>query len=73
MKLNLTIIGESIQDIENALKDFMRNVENKSLDSNCYCGSIGDGTNTKYDYSFSNGMDIFEDSEDELTLYPYEY
>lgn len=72
MKLTLKVIGESIQDIENALKDFMRQVENKTLDSNCYCGSIGDGKNTTYDYDFSDGTDVFNNSEDELTVYPYE-
>ncbi len=72
MKLTLAIVGESIQDIENALKDFMKNVKNKTLESNCYCGSIGDGSNTEYDYGFSDGMNVFNDSEDELTIYPYE-
>lgn len=71
MKLTLSIVGESIQDIENALDIFMNEVKNKTLESNCHCGSIGDGSNTEYDYDFSNGTDIFNDSEDELTVYPY--
>ena len=43
MKLTLNIVGETIQDIENALDIFMEEVKNKTLESNCYCGSIGDG------------------------------
>jgi hypothetical protein len=71
MKLTLNIVGETIQDIENALDIFMEEVKNKTLESNCYCGSIGDGTNTEYDYDFSDGMDVFNDNKDELTVNPY--
>ena len=72
MKLTISIVGETITDVENALRDFMRQVDGKYLDSNCYCGSIGDGSNTKYDYSISNGTDVFNNDGNEITVYPYE-
>jgi len=70
MKLTLNIVGDSIQDIENALYDFMDDIKNRTLESNCYVGSIGDDSNTQYDYDFSDSNDLFEDGV-ELTIHPY--
>lgn len=72
MKLNLTIVGESITDIEKALELFMGELKDKRLESNCFW-PLNDENNTVIDYSFTNGIDIFndEDPDNELGIHPY--
>ena len=70
MKLNLTIIGESMQDIRNAMEVFMEEFKDNRLDSNCNW-PLNDGNETEIDYDFTDGMDVFNKSmEGEETVYP---
>jgi len=72
MKLNLTIVGKSMQDIRNAMEVFMNDFKNNRLDSNCNW-PLNDGNETEIDYDFTDGMDIFNKSmEGEQGVYPYQ-
>lgn len=74
MKLSLTVVGESIQEIEKAIEVFYNQVKNKQLESNCFTdlSSRQYKNFTSFDYSFTNGSDIFNNDVDEITVYPYE-
>jgi len=72
MKLNLTIVGKSMQDIRNAMDAFMEEFKDNRLDSNCNW-PLNDGKETKIDYDFTNGIDIFNKSmRGEENVYPYQ-
>lgn len=72
MKLNLTIVGNSIYEIEKAIDLFMEELKDKRLDSNCFW-PLNDENDTVIDYSFSNGVDVFnnDDPDSELVIHPY--
>jgi len=68
LKLYLNVVGKTIAEIENALYEFMKDVGNKSLESNCLCTR----NDSLLDYSFSNGTNVFQEDGDEITVHPYD-
>ena len=72
MKLNLTIVGKSMQEIRNAMEEFIKEFKDNRLDSNCNW-PLNDGKETEIDYEFTNGTDVFNKSMDgEEIVYPYQ-
>lgn len=67
MKLVFNVVGKTIADIEKALYEFMEDVKNKSLESNCLCIR----NDYLFDYSFTDGTNVFQEDGDEITVYPY--
>ncbi len=72
MKLNLTIVGKSINEIEKAIELFIKELKDKQLDSNCFW-PLNDENKTLMDYAFTNGTDVFnmDNPNDELVIHPY--
>lgn len=72
MKLNLTIVGKSINEIEKAVELFLEELKDKRLESNCYW-PLNDENDTRMDYDFTNGIDVFngDDPDGELVVHPY--
>jgi len=72
MKLNLTIVGKSMQDIRNAMNVFMVEFNDNKLDKNCNW-PLNDGRETEIDYDFTDGIDVFNKSmAGEERVYPYQ-
>jgi len=72
MKLNLTIVGKSTNEIEKAVESFLEELKDKRLESSCYW-PLNDENDTKMDYAFTDGTDVFniDDPDDELVIHPY--
>ena len=72
MKLNLTIVGKSINEIEKAIESFLEELKDKRLESSCYW-PMNDENKTLMDYAFTNGIDVFndDDPDNELVVHPY--
>lgn len=68
MKLQLKIIGKSIEDIETALNEFMKEFNSRELDSNVWWPL---DINTEINYIFTDGNNVFENVEEELVIEPF--
>jgi len=72
MKLNLTIVGQSINDIKNAVEVFLKELKDNKLESNSF-STLNDSNGTLMDYCFTDGADVFnmDDPDNELVIHPY--
>jgi len=72
MKLTLNIIGKSLTDIKLGLEDFMREVKNENLESNCTGADNSKDVKYVFDYEFVDTDDIWETKDTDKLVNPYE-